>query len=340
MKTRTKAILLAAAAVLVGLRAALPVIVKSKINDKLARLENWDAAVSDVDLKLLRGGILVKGINAASKHSPMRASVAHVAVNISWSALLRRRMVASVDVLRPRAALTLKRAEKKEVKKAAVKAEKKVEAWPPVDQMLPFRVDSFKVRDGEVEVTEGGAKAELKEVYFAARGLTNIGENARARGEAGASFPKGGTAKVDFHLVPESKPPAFGVAVAVKQVDLAALNPLLLAQFGMDVEKGKFELVAEATSAAGGFTGYVKPFVDDLKMGPTGGKDKGPAKVIKEAVVGAVASALKNRKTEAVAAKVPFEGKYDNPDIGVWQALVSVLRNAFVKALTPTFEKG
>lgn len=337
--TRRKTlVLLSVAALLVGLRAALPGIVKSKINDKLARLENWDAAVSDVDLKLLRGGILLKGIKAANKHSPMRATVAHAAVNVSWSALLKRRLVASVDILGPRAALTLKRAEKKEAKKAAVKTKEKVSAWPDPSEMFPFRIDEIKVREGEVEVAEGQAKAEIGGLYLVVRGLTNLDKDARARGEAGASFPGGGTAKIDFRLQPASKPPAFDLNVEVKKVDLASLNPLLLAQFGMDVEKGKFELVAEATSAAGGFTGYVKPFVDDLKMGPTGGRDKGPAKVIKEAVVGAVAAVLKNKKTEAVAAKVPFEGKYDDPDIGVWEALVSVLRNAFVKALTPSFE--
>jgi len=337
MKAKIK-VLLGAAAVLVGIRAALPSVITARVNASLSRVPGWEARVSDVDLALLRGAVVVQGIKAESKESTIRVTVARVSVNISWSDLLRRRLVASVDVLRPRATLALHRAEKADAKEAEGKAKKEVASWPDLSQVFPFRLDSFKLRDGEIEVSEGQLKTEIKDLYFTVRGLTNVSKDAPARGEASASLPKGGTAKVDFHLEPGLSPPSFGLAISVKKVDLASLNPLLLAQFGMDVDKGVFELVSEIESSGGGFRGYMKPFVSDLKMGPTGGKRKGVGKVIKEAVIGAVAVVLKNRKTDSVAAKVPFEGRYDNPEIGVWEAIASVLRNAFVKALAPTFE--
>lgn len=338
MRTRWKA-LLGAVVVLAAVRAALPSIAKSRINASLSRVEGWDARVGDVDLALLRGGLVLRDIEAEGKGTKVKASVSSAAINISWSQLLRRRLVASVDITRPRGSMTVRRADKEKAKAASKKIEKKAEiVFPNLKDIFPFRLDRFAVRDGEVTVTEGELAAKLTGVYFSVNGLTNIGKDARATGEAGAVVSKDGTVRLDFHVDPSSRPPEFDFAVAVKKVELATLNPLLRAEFGMDVEKGVFELVAEATSTGGGFHGYVKSFVGDLKMGPTGGEGGGVVKVLKEALVGAVAAVLKNRNTDAVAAKVPFEGRYDDPDIGVWEALASVLRNAFIQGLRPNFE--
>lgn len=338
MRTRWKA-LLGAAVVLAAVRAALPSIVRSRINDSLSRVEGWDARVGGVDLALLRGGLVLRDIRAEGKGTKVKASVARAAVNVSWSQLLRRRLVASVDLSRPRGAMTVRRADKEKMKAASRKLEKEARiVFPNLKDLFPFRIDRFAVRDGELLVAEGELSSKLTGVYFSVDGLTNIGKDARASGEAGAEVSGGGTARLDFHIDPSARPPAFDFTLAVKKVQLAALNPLLRAGFGMDVEKGLFELVAEATSTGGGFHGYVKSFVEDLKMGPTGGEGGGAMKVLKEAVVGAVAAVLKNRKTDAVAGKVPFEGRYDDPDIGVWEALASVLRNAFITGLRPNFE--
>lgn len=332
MKTRWK-VLLGIVVALAGLRAALPSIVESRLNAKLSRLDGWEARVGDVDLALLRGAVVVKAIKADNEAAGLRSTIERVAVNVSWKDLLRRRLVARIDVDRPSISLVLPSAEKREAAKA-----KKKEPWPDPNDLFPFRIERFAVRGGEAALTEGEHTTRLTGAYFLVEGLTNVEKDARAVGNAGLDVVQGGTARVDFHLAPAQRPPAFDLNLAVKKVELPPLNPLLRAEFGMDVEKGVFELIAEAESSGGGFKGYVKPFVKDLEMGPLGGKKKGPMKVLKEAAVGAVAAVLENPKTDAVAAKVPFEGRYDDPDIGVWEAFVSVLRNAFIKALTPSFE--
>lgn len=340
MKTRWK-VLLGIVVALAALRAALPSIVKSRINAALARVEGWDAAVANVDLAVLRGGLLLRGIEADGKGTSIRLSVDEAAVNVGWGGLLRRRLVASVEVRRPKASLTVKRADAKKVKESARKAEERAAVvWPNLKDITPFRIDRFAVRDGEVLVKEGELEAKFTGLFFVVENLTNIpkdGQAALAEGKAGASLAKGGTVSLDFRVDSSARPPAFDFNLAVKKLDLPSLNPLLRAQFGMDVDKGVFELISEAKSSGGGFRGYVKPFIADLEMG-SAGKGAGPVKRVKEAIVGAVGRLLENPKTAAAAAKVPFEGRYDDPDVGVWEAFVSVLRNAFVKALMPTFD--
>ena len=339
MRTSVK-ILIGVAVVLVGARAALPSLIKNKINAKLDRLEGWDASVGDVDLALLRGGLVLRGIKAKGKNSSLNASVARTAVNISWGNLLRRRFVASVDISRPKASMTVRRADKAKAKEAVKETGKKAEVvFPNLKDLFPFRIDRFALHDGEITVKEDELEVKFTDLFFVVKGLSNLEKGARAKGEAGATISKDGALRLDFRVDPTGRPPEFEFALTVKKLELSEINPLLRAEFGMDVDKGVFELVAEATSTGGGFHGYVKPFVEDLKMNPIGGKGKSVGKVVKEAVVGAVASVLKNKKTNAVAAKIPFEGKYDDPNMSVWHAMLSVLRNAFIKALSPSFDK-
>lgn len=332
MKTRWK-VLLGIAAVLVAARTALPWIAESLINGKLEDVEGWDARVGDVDLALLRGGVTLKGIEAENDDSSVRASIERVALDFKWSDLLERRLVASVEVVRPSAHLTLP-----PEPKARKPAERKIPAWPEPDELLPFRLERFDVREGELAVTRDGHTTRFTDAFLNVEGLTNLEKDSRAEGRAGVTVAKGGAARVDFRVDPTRRPPSFDLALDVDRIELPPLNPLLREEFGVDVGKGTFELVAEAESSGGGFKGYVKPFIKDLEMNPLGGEGTGPLKAAKEAAVGAAAAVLENQKTDAVAAKIPFEGRFENPDIGAWQAMVSVLRNAFVKALQPSFE--
>ena len=68
-------------------------------------------------------------------------------------------------------------------------------------------------------------------------------------------------------------------------------------------------------------------------------KDKGAIKIIKEAVVGAVASVFKNSEKDQVGTRIPFEGQFENPHAGIWDAILEVLRNAFIEALKPRLDR-
>ncbi len=44
---------------------------------------------------------------------------------------------------------------------------------------------------------------------------------------------------------------------------------------------------------------------------------------------------FENEPKEQVATRIEFSGAFENPEIGVWEAAVSFIRNAFVRALKP-----
>ena len=146
---------------------------------------------------------------------------------------------------------------------------------------------------------------------------------------------------MELKINPIAKHPTFNMDTSVTDVDLVEFNPLLRWQWGVDVHKGLFAMFVEAEAKEGGFRGYVKPFIHDLDMvDERQDRDKSLGKKIKEAVVGAVATVFKNPKTENVASKVPFEGRFDRPDVGTWEAVATILHNALIKALSPNIERS
>ena len=86
-------------------------------------------------------------------------------------------------------------------------------------------------------------------------------------------------------------------------------------------------MFAEAKAAHhGGFKGYIKPFIHDLKMhSEKADARKGLGARIKEAVIDVTAAILKNSKTKNVANRIPFEGRFENPHAGIWEAVVTIL---------------
>jgi hypothetical protein len=97
----------------------------------------------------------------------------------------------------------------------------------------------------------------------------------------------------------------------------------------------------EAHAAEGRFKGYVKPFFHDVEMHDAEqDKNKGLGKKIKEAVVDIVTGLFENSDTENVASRIPFEGQFGSPDPGVWEAVITVLRNGFIEALKPGLDRS
>jgi len=107
--------------------------------------------------------------------------------------------------------------------------------------------------------------------------------------------------------------------------------------FKRDVSQGRISVYAELAAADGRFEGYVKPLVKDLKVFNT--RDKGPLEVVWEAMVALVAQTFKNHPNDRFGTVIPFLGTFDNPKADVWDTILNVLRNTFIKAIQPGLEQ-
>lgn len=347
---RLRTALLVVLVLLAAARVALPGLIRSRLNQKLDSLPGgYRGQVGDVSLALHRGSVSLEEIELQDAKRDLVVTVKELRLRVRLTELLKRRVVASADVEKPMMRVAVRRAARRA--KAVAAGEKKERRKQPdagspgpskplpdaLAEATPFRVERVEVRDGELVVIEGGLEARVSDVQIVVEGLTNEETGRNARLQAAARVMEKGKASLTVRADPLAERPSFDLTARLEDVDLPSINPLLRWQMGVDVERGTFELVSEMDAEGGAFAGYVKPFVDDLKMLKAADLKK-PAKALKEAVVGAVAAVLKNKKTEAVATKVPVKGTLEDPEVGVWAAVLAVLRNAFVEALRPSFE--
>ena len=66
-------------------------------------------------------------------------------------------------------------------------------------------------------------------------------------------------------------------------------------------------------------------------------KDK-PLHRIWEGLVSVAVKIFENHQKDQVAARIPFSGSVDNPKVGLFATIVSVLRNAFIGAFSQSLE--
>jgi hypothetical protein len=135
--------------------------------------------------------------------------------------------------------------------------------------------------------------------------------------------------------------PAFNLKIAIQNADLPSMNDLLRAYGRFDVAAGKMSVYSEITVKDGSLDGYVKPMFADLEVYDYQ-KDKNTPIMhqAKELAIGAASRLLKSHRTNQVASDIDLSGKLTSPDVDTWQALGQVLRNAFVEAIIPGFDRA
>jgi hypothetical protein len=135
--------------------------------------------------------------------------------------------------------------------------------------------------------------------------------------------------------------PAFNLKVAIQNTDLPSLNDLMRSYGRFDVAAGKLSVYSQVAIKDGNIDGYVKPMFSDLQVYSLQ-KDKNTSIMhqAKELAIGGASHLFKNHRTEQVATDVDLKGKLSSPDINTWQALGQVLRNAFIQAIIPGFDRA
>ena len=146
------------------------------------------------------------------------------------------------------------------------------------------------------------------------------------------------TATADFR--PEKSGPDFDLYLKIEDTQLTSLNDLLRAYGNFDVAAGAFSLVTELHIKNGEISGYLKPFFKDMKVyDKRKDKEKGLFHRLYERLIGGVAKLLQNRPRQEVATKADISGLVQKPQTSTLQIIVELIKNAFIKAILPTFER-
>lgn len=154
-------------------------------------------------------------------------------------------------------------------------------------------------------------------------------------------FMGSGDTNIAGDFLASGQGPAFDLKLALLNTDLTSMNDLLRAFGRFDVAAGQLTVYSQVAIKNGNIDGYVKPMFANLKVYDYQ-KDKGTGLLhqAKELAIGGASHLFKNHSTEQVATDVDLKGKLSSPNVDTWQALGQVVRNAFIEAIIPGFDRA
>jgi hypothetical protein len=330
------------ATLLVAARAALPYVVEEVANRRLMALDSYDGHVEDVDLALWRGAYRLNGIRIVKTGSRQPVPFFdgdRIDLAIEWRNLLRGKVVARCALWNPN--VNLVRAETEDQSQLGTEVN-----WvDQLESMFPFEFNTVLVHNGTATFRAPGiaTKDALKasKIEGEIRNITNVIRTGRETfaGFQGTAVVLGsGSAAFAGSANPLARMPTFDVNLTVKGVELPKVNPWLREYIKADAEAGNFELYTEIAAADGKFRGYAKPIMRKVDIYRSEESADSAFKRIWEGLVDFAAEIFEDQDTGQVAARIPFEGTIENPEAGVLESVVSVVRNAFVSAFARSLE--
>ncbi|MBM0103874.1 DUF748 domain-containing protein [Steroidobacter sp. S1-65] len=328
--------------VAVVIRAALPSVIRDRVNAQLQALEEYDGHIEDVDLSLIRGAYRIDHIKIVKTGSGAPVpffSCDRVDFSIEWRSLLRGSLVAEGQFFSPD--LNFVQGETKEQSQTG----EGVNWAERIGELFPFRFNTVRVHNGTITFLAPGIDTQdairATNVQGQITNLTNVADSGKetfADFQTTAEVLDGGSARISGSVDPLAKQPTFDVNLQLNSVKLPQVNPWLRQYVKADAEAGDFELYLELAAAEGKFQGYAKPVLQNVNIYSSEEPEENPLKRIWEGLVDFAANVLENDEKQQVAARIPFTGTIENPETSVLQTIVSVLRNAFVSAFARSLE--
>ncbi len=328
---------------LVVIRLILPYIVLKYANMQLAQMRGYYGHVNDIDISLYRGAyqldsIFINKVDSPSGKQVEFFSARTVDLSVEWKSLLEGKIVGELVFLSPKLIFTKDKAEPGEVAKDTSDFRELLKDF------MPLKVNRFEIEQGSIHYVDNTKSPKvdiyLTEAYILAQNLKNTTDNTdvlpspiTARADI-----YGGSLVLDMKMDALAKQPTFDLTAELKNTNLVELNDFFKAYGKFDISRGTMGLYTEFAAKDGKFKGYVKPIIKDLKvLGPEDKDDKLLQKA-KEGVVNVAGKVLQNQKKDQVATKVPIEGSFSNPTVDNWEAILEILRNAFIEALMPSVD--
>lgn len=180
----------------------------------------------------------------------------------------------------------------------------------------------------------------LSNAEFALENFSNQFSKGPAKARLSGNFMGSGATDASATFRPEKQGPDFDLYLKIANTQLTSLNSVLRTYGNFDVTAGTFSLVTELHVKNDRIDGYIKPFFKDMKVyDRRQDKKEGFFHQVYEMLVGGVAKLLENRPRDQVATRADISGPVKNPETSTWQIIVQLVRNAFFKAILPTFEK-
>lgn len=330
---------------LIVVRIFLPTILTYTINWYLGnKIEHYQGHIEDFDLALWRGAYQIEGLKIWKRGTaPDTAliSVQRIDLSLAWRAIWHRQLLGDLRI----DGMKLLFRDSESEKKRQLGGEEK--NWNEVaSTLIPINIESLQVSNGAVHFINNDTKIPVDmyvdqiEVY--ALNLKNIDQShellpspvsARARVFSSTPF------RVDGRLNLLNEIPTFDIQAELKKLPLPKLNPFFMVYGPFSVARGDFSFYTEVAATQKKIKGYVKPFLENVKMESPHEHYQSFRQWLNELVLGTGNLIFRNHEKVA-ATRIDFEGDMEAPGVHKWRAVGISLKNAFGRPLREAIDKS
>lgn len=336
------ALLAALVVLLVGLRLALPFIVKNYVNRTLDEMPEYDGRIGDVDIHLWRGAYSVQRIEIVKTDGDVPVpffAARNVDFSVEWKALFSGAVVAEIVFDQP--VINFVAGPSEEETQVGVD-----KPWLDViRKLVPLAINRFEIRDGSVHYRDFHSQPKIdlaiEDIRMLATNLTNsrkLSKSLVAEIDATAKVFGESPVEVALKLDPSTHRPTFDLSGKVAPIPLTQLNDFSRAYGGFDFERGTLSITTELAAKDGKLDGYLKPLLDNFAIVNLRDDSKNPFTLAWESVVAGVTRLFRNLPRDRFATVIPIAGTLDDPKVAVLPTLGNILKNQFVRAYNRNFE--
>jgi hypothetical protein len=339
-------ILLGIVIVLIIFRLMLPSIVKNYVNKVLNELPGYTGHVEDIDIRLLQGAYAIDGLvlkKRTDTSSYPFLLINHTDLSVEWKQIFKGRLVGEVILDRPSIHILAETAD--------LSKEPSKEHWTETLQdLMPLTINRLEITNGKFTYLDRSSSPDIDlhidSMRLTALNLANVEDSSSTKlpstvSLSGTSIGQGHL-KVDMKVNVLKEIPDFDMNMQLTSVNLTSLNNFIKAQGKFDVERGNLDIYSELELMDGELNGYVKPFIENIKVldwkNDNEKEEGGILNAAKEAVIGLFSKVVENPEREQIATTVPIQGNVNNPKTNGWATFLGILKNAFIEALNRGIE--
>lgn len=330
---------------LIVLRIFLPSIIKYSINYYLEnKIESYQGHIEDFDLALWRGAYQIQGLRIWKRETDPSApllKVAKIDLSLAWRALVHKKILGDLKIDGMELAFRDSQSEKNK----QLGSEEK--DWGAVAaKLVPINIESLVIRDSDVHFINKDTKlivdVFIDQINGEAKNLRNTNDSKELlpspfyiEGRVLSATPVSIGGRVNLL----NAIPVFDIQADLKKFPIKKLNPLFMVYGPFSFERGNFSLYSEAAANEKKIKGYIKPFLEDMKLTSPHEKYVSFKQGINEFLLGLGNLIFRNYEKTA-ATRIDFEGDMEAPGVYRWRALWVSLKNAFVRPLKEAFDRS
>ncbi len=336
-------VLISILVILVVVRLSLPYIAKNYINKELNKMEDYHGSIDDLSMSLLTGAFSISELviyeEASEDPETPFIRLPFLDFSIDWKALMKGRIASDIHMDSLVVNLTVLKEEEKDKEPRKKFAEQ-------LQEMNPMEINKLEITNATIAYLDPTVDPKV-DVYFDnfnlyGENLSNVEDeekvlpgyikiNSSAMGE--------GRMDMEMHVNILKEVPDFDLDLAFEDINLVKFNNFIEAYASLELKSGSLSVFSESVVMNGEITGYVKPVIENFDVAQ-GGEDKNLPKRIYEAVVDFMAGVIENPKEEQIASRVELSGNVEGIETNPWQAVFTLLRNAFIEAYSKEIENA